>query len=148
MKTKAGLLLVALLMMGANYQDADATKKELAKFAGTWTISELTYNGEDHSKLKFNIVFKGDEAIIEGNDQVKKEYGRFKLKIDPTTKPKLLDISVSLGVQKDTSMEGIYEFKGDDLRFCVKVFGKDRPTEFSSPDGASIALVVLKRLAP
>lgn len=28
---------------------------------------------------------------------------------------------------------------------CVKVFGSDRPTEFKSPAGASIALLTLKR---
>ena len=88
-----------------------------------------------------------EEVVVEGNDKVKQEYARFKIKIDPTTMPKLFDIKVSAGVQKDATMEGIYEFKGKELRICLKVFGMDRPAEFSSPDGKSIALLVLKRPA-
>ena len=143
MKAKIGLCLAAALLVGAG--DVTDTKKEIAKFDGTWTVSEITYNGKDHSKLKFNFVFKGDEAVVEGNDQVKVEYARLKIKLDPTTTPKILDLTVGAGVQKDASMEGIYEFKGDELRICIKVFGKDRPTEFASPDGSSVALLVLKR---
>lgn len=142
MKT-IGLFLATALLLGSG--DATDIKKELAKFDGTWNVTEITYNGKDHSKLKFNFVFKGDEAIVEGNDQVKVEYARLKFKLDPTTTPKIVDLTVGAGVQKDASMEGIYEFRGKELRICIKVFGKDRPTEFSSPDGASVALLVLKR---
>jgi uncharacterized protein (TIGR03067 family) len=121
--------------------------KEIEKFQGTWSISELTYNGKDHGKLKFNFVFKGTDAVVEGDEKVKVEYARIKVKLDPTTMPKLCDITVVGGIQKDAVMEEIYEFKGEELRICAKVFGKDRPTEFSSPDGSSIVLMVLKKAA-
>ena len=144
MKTMIGLSLAGALMFGGG--DAAATKKELAKFEGTWNVAEITYNGKDHSKLKFNFVFKGDECIVEGDDKVKLEYARLKVKIDPATTPKIFDLTVGAGVQKGADMEGIYEFKGDELRICVRVFGgKERPAEFASPDGASIVLMVLKR---
>jgi uncharacterized protein (TIGR03067 family) len=146
MKTTIGLCLAAALTVGAG--GATDAKKELAKFDGTWNVSEIIYNGKDHSKLKFNFVFKGDEVVVEGDDKVKFEYARLKIKIDPTTTPKLFDLTVGGGVQKGAEMEGIYEFKGDELRICVRVFGnKDRPNEFTSPDGASVALMVLKRPA-
>jgi uncharacterized protein (TIGR03067 family) len=140
---KIGLCFVAALFLGTG--DATDAKEELAKFDGTWNVSEITYNGKDHSKLKFNFVFKGDEVVVEGDDKVKLEYARLKIKIDPTTTPKLFDLTVGAGIQKDAVMEGIYEFKDKELRICVKVFGKERPTEFSSPDGASVVLMVLKR---
>jgi uncharacterized protein (TIGR03067 family) len=143
MYTKAGLLLVAFLTIGGG--DASDTKKELAKLAGTWSVSELTYNGKDHPNLRFNMTFKDNEIVVEGNDAVKKEYARIKLTIDPSVKPKIMDFSVSDGVQKDAVIEGIYEFKDQELRICARVFGKERPTEFSSPDGASVVLMVLKR---
>jgi uncharacterized protein (TIGR03067 family) len=146
MNAKLGLCLAAVLAIGAG--DAADGKKELAKFDGTWNVSEITYNGTDHSKLNLNFVFKGDEVLVEGNDKVKLEYARFKIKLDPGTTPKLFDLTVKAGVQKDTSMEGIYEFKGDELKICIRVFGKERPTEFGSPDGSSVALLVLKRPAP
>ncbi len=139
MKTTIGLCLAAALMVGAG--DATDAKKELAKFDGAWNVSEITYNGTDHSKLKFNFVFKGDEVIVQGDDKVKVEYARLKIKIDPATTPKLFDITVGAGVQKGADMEGIYEFKGDELRICLHSFPATRngPLNSSSPDGASIA---------
>ena len=143
MHAKMTLLLVVGLMAGG--ADPKREKTELEKFQGTWSVSELTYNGKDHSKLKINFVFKGKEAVVEGNDKVKKEYARIKFAIDPSTMPKIFDITVADGVQQDAAMEGIYEFKGDELRICAKVFGKDRPNEFAAPDGSSIVLMVLTR---
>ena len=99
MKTKAGLFLVAALLIGAG--DAPDAKKEMAKFAGTWSVSELTYNGQDSNKLKFNLVFKGNEGVIEGDDEVKKEYARIKFKIDAAAKPKIIDFTIAEGIQKD-----------------------------------------------
>src|ERR1043165_5617896 len=146
MKTKVGWLLVAALLLAAgSAQSAKDAKNDTAKFAGKWTIEELTYDGNDHSKLKINIVFKGDEGIIEGDARVKNEYARIKFKLDPTTTPKIMEIKIAGGSQTDATMEAIYELKGDELRICARVFGKGRPTKFESPEGESIALVVLKR---
>ena len=149
MKLKTGSLLVVALLLGAG--DAEDAKKEVAKFAGTWSVSALKYNGEDvtnDAKLQFKFIFKGNEATVEGNEEVKKEYARLKFKLDPSVSPKIIDFTVALGIQKDAAIEGIYAIKGDELKICAKVFGKDRPTEFESPDGSSVVLMVLKRMAP
>ena len=143
MKTLIGLGLAVIMTFPAG--DAKDPKKELAKLEGTWNVTDITYNGKDHSKLNINFVFKGDEVLVEGNDKVKVEYARLKIKLDPTTKPRIFDLTVGEGVQKGNDMEGIYELKDDKLKICVKVFGKDRPSEFTSPDGSSVALLVLKR---
>lgn len=135
-------------LAAADDKPADAAKKELEKLQGTWTTSALTYNGKDYfadGKTGFRFVFKGDVATVEGNDQVKKEYAKLRFKLTPETKPRQLDLTVTDGVQKDAAIEGIYELKDDELKICVKVFGNDRPTEFESPAGSSIALLVLKR---
>jgi uncharacterized protein (TIGR03067 family) len=146
MKSKAGLLGLVVLLLGAG-GGADDQKKELAKFAGTWELAELTYNGEDESKLAFKVTFKGDEATIEGNADVKSEYAKIKFKLDPSAKPKIMDITVAGGSQTDAKMEGIYEFKDGQLRMCVKVFGQNRPTEFAAPADSSTVLMVLKKPA-
>jgi uncharacterized protein (TIGR03067 family) len=143
MTTFLELMLATGLIVGTG---AKQEKKEVEKFRGTWTVAELTYNGKDHSKLKFNFVFKGSEVVVEGDEKVKVEYAKLKFKIDTSTTPKIFDMTITDGIQKDAAMEGIYEFKGaDELRICATVFGKDRPAEFSSPDGKSIVLMVLKR---
>ena len=146
MKTKSSLLLVAILFIGA--ADAPSARTELDKVAGKWSVSELIYNGADHSTLNFNFTFKGDEGIIEGNDELKQEYAAIKIKLDPKTIPRTMDFSVVGGTQKDEVIEGIYELKGNELRICARVSGKDRPTKFASPDGSNIVLIVLKRANP
>jgi uncharacterized protein (TIGR03067 family) len=144
MKTKFTCMLVVALSLGAG-GSPDEQKKELAKLAGTWSLSELTYDGEDHSKLKFKIVFKGNEGTVEGNDKVTNEYSKIKFKINPSAKPRTMDITIAAGSQTDATMEAIYELKDDELRICAKVFGKDRPKQFAAPEGSTTVLVVLKR---
>src|ERR1700686_5870115 len=146
MKWKVACLVVVALSLGAGGRTEDQ-KKELSKFAGTWSLGSCRYDGEDHSKLKFKIVFKGDEGKVEGNDKVTNEYGKIKFKLDAKATPRTIDITVSAGSQTDATMKGIYEFKDDELRICAKVFGTERPKEFDAPDGSSTVLIVLKREA-
>src|SRR5476651_1530841 len=105
------MLLVAL-SIGAGGAGEDQ-KKELAKFAGTWTLSECKYDGDDHSKLKLKIVFKGNEGKVEGDASVTDQYGKITFKIDPSANPKTLDLTISSGSQTDVKMPAIYEFKDD-----------------------------------
>ncbi len=90
-------------------------------------------------------MIKGDVAAVEGNDAVKKEYTKLKMKLDPSTMPKCLDITIVGGVQNEMVMESIYEVKGDELKLAVKVVGKERPGKFESAEGESVALLKLKR---
>jgi uncharacterized protein (TIGR03067 family) len=142
MKTKISCLLIAALTLSAG--SAQDAKTDLAKIAGAWTVDGVIYDGEEH-KLKFKIVFKGNEGTVLENDQITNEYAKIKVKLDSSAKPKSMDITVSAGSQTDATMEGIYELKGDELRICAKVFGKDRPKEFAAPDGSMTVLLTLKR---
>src|SRR5262245_58456328 len=145
MRTAIGLSVISVFFLGsATAQDA---KKDLEKLAGRWDVTELTYNGKEHN-LKIKIIFKGAEGVVEGNDKVTNEYAKIKIKLEPDTKPRGMDITIVAGSQTDATMEGIYELKNDELRICAKVFGKDRPTEFAAPAGSSIVLMTLKRAGP
>ncbi len=108
----------------------------------------MVYDGEDHSKLLLTLTFKDGEAILEGDDAVKTEYARIKIKLDPAASPKIMDFNIVGGLQKGTVVEGIYEFKANELHICAKVFGNDRPKNFESSAGSNTALLVLKRPAP
>jgi uncharacterized protein (TIGR03067 family) len=146
MRLKLLLPVVACLLVAASDTD-EAAKKDLDKLRGTWETASLTYNGKDHAAdAKFRFVFKGDQAVVTGNQAIEKEYAKLKFKLDPTTTPRCADITVAGGVQLNAVIEGIYELKGDELRLCLKVFGQDRPLEFASPAGSSIALLVMKRV--
>jgi len=138
-------LLLSNLLGGVAPAD-EAARKELAALEGTWILQSLQFDGKDLTgDYKLSLVIKGETATVEGNDEVKMEYTRIGLKLDPSTMPKCLDLRVVGGTQKDSVLEGIYELKGDELKLCVKVLGKDRPGKFESPDGESIALVTFKR---
>ncbi len=142
MHAKLGCALIGILFLGAG--DGTDAKKETAKFQGAWNLSAITYDGEE-LKLKFKIVFKGDEGVVKGNDKVADEYAKIKFKLDPAAKPRSIDITVTGGTQTDSGMKGIYEFKDGDLHICAKVFGDGRPSEFSSAEGSNIVLLVLKK---
>jgi uncharacterized protein (TIGR03067 family) len=143
-----GVLIAGLSARG---EPPAEVKKELERLQGKWEFVSLVYNGKDFfadGKARFDFVIKGDHVTVEGNDAVRKEYATLRLKPDPQTTPHCLDIVVTGGAQKDAVIEGIYELKGDELRICAKIGAKERPTEFASPEGASIVLAVLKKAKP
>jgi uncharacterized protein (TIGR03067 family) len=136
------LIVAALLLKSAAAQTSD---KEVDKLQGTWMPQKLLYNGKDLSedaRFKFKLIFKGKQATLVGGADTVKDYGKLLFKLDPSTSPRICDMSVG---NSDQVIEGIYELKGNELKICARVFGKDRPTEFSSPGGAGIALAVFKK---
>jgi uncharacterized protein (TIGR03067 family) len=142
------VLLVVLFPLPAGA--GDDGKKEIGKVQGTWIMTQLKHNGRDISadeKTKFKLVFKGDLATVEGDDDLKKEYAKVTFKFDPAATPKLVDMKIIAGSQKDAVIEGIYQLKGDEFKICANVFGNSRPTEFDAPEGSSMVLVVMKREA-
>jgi uncharacterized protein (TIGR03067 family) len=66
-----------------------------------------------------------------------------KMKLDPTKSPKHVDLEhYATGVP---AWPGIYELNGDDLKVCLNLEGKARPTEFKTKAGDKCLLLVLKR---
>jgi uncharacterized protein (TIGR03067 family) len=146
------VFVVGLVMLGNSIQagEAEAAKKETAKLQGTWKVTSVIYNGKDFyekGQTQFDFVIKGDQIVVQGNDAVRKEYARLRFTLDPTTMPKIFDLTVTDGIQAKTKMEGIYQMKGDDLKLCVRIFGLNRPNEFAAAAGSSNALLVLKRIS-
>jgi uncharacterized protein (TIGR03067 family) len=121
-------------------------KKDLDALQGTWTVESLEYDGQNETDMfKLALVFKGAVLTVEGDGEVRKGYGKIRVKLDPSTKPKCVDFSIAAGTQQGSVLEGVYELKGDELRLCVRVLGKERPSEFKSSSGSGIALLRLKR---
>jgi uncharacterized protein (TIGR03067 family) len=144
MKARALVLVGAILLVAAD----DAAKKDQDKLQGRWEAIAIEYNGKDLKadgvKLTFN--FKGNKATIEGTEEITKDFSGFTFKLDPSTNPKCIDMTVTGGDQKDSVIEGIYEFKGEEFRLCAKITAKERPAKFASPEGEFIGLVTLKRI--
>jgi hypothetical protein len=52
------------------------------------------------------------------------------------------------GPEKGNTSLGIYELQGDDLKLCLTITAKDRPTEFAAKPKSGHGFEVLKREKP
>ncbi len=163
MKTLAVLGLALLLLIGgtgafayhllateadAKKTKADAEKTDAEKILGVWTFESGKADGQElqgaeGKRIKNSTYeFTADKLIVKHKDGTR-EAG---YKLDPSAKPKTLDVIVNLPGGEETR-PGIYKLEGDTLTYCAKKpAGPDeRPTEFESKEGSGIVLLVLKR---
>lgn len=143
--TMLSALAAVLVLETAAAQD-EATKKELARFQGTWKV--IGYEAADKEKpppgfLEMTrFVFLGDRLIIKLGDKQTEETA---FKIDPTKKPPTIDIQSSRGPNKGKFAAGIYAFEGGTLKICAGAPDQKRPTAFKSEPGSKTAVITLQR---
>ena len=124
----------------------DATKKEIEKLQGTWAVQTVEFDGEKLTEkfiTEIKLVVAGDKITVNGNFPEKERYGKFTWKIDPTTMPKVIDLSLS-GEEKNV-LEGIYQLEKDNWKICLKLNPRNRPDKFATQQGSDTVLVNLKR---
>jgi uncharacterized protein (TIGR03067 family) len=113
--------------------NVDPVKDELKQLEGKWDYA----------------VSRGDLAVTiqAGTYTSADSKGNVRLaavmKVDPTKKPKWLDMVYIAGPLKGQTLLALYEVKGDTLTLCIHMSGKDRPTALQG--GGNIDLCVLKR---
>ena len=124
----------------------EAVAKELQAFKGTWRMSSKEVDGKKLSEEEIKDVIatndgsgkfsvrRGDKALGEGT-----------VKLDPTKKPKAIDVTFTEGERKGKTVLGIYEIDSDAFRVCVANPGDERPAEFSSRVGSGCILIVFQR---
>jgi uncharacterized protein (TIGR03067 family) len=141
------LLLVVTGLTAAADDKEKAIKEDRKKYEGTWQVISLEVDGnkspeDDAGKITVVNEADGKWAIeVEG-----KVIARGTSEIDPTKKPRAVDLTVTEGDGKGQTALGIYEFSDDTRKVCLAPAGKDRPTEFSSKAGSGHILTVLKRV--
>jgi uncharacterized protein (TIGR03067 family) len=149
MKARGWMVLAAglLLAAGAPSKD-DLAKKDLDAMKGTWKAVSGEEDGkavqEDDAK-KFKLVVDGDKYTftVEG---VSEEQGTIKL--DPSQKPRAIDVMILSGDDKGKSQHGLYEVEGDTLKLCFTPPGRERPKELAGKEGTNATLFVFKRQKP
>ena len=140
------LFVVTGLTAAADDKDK-AIKEDRKKYEGTWQVVSLEVNGnksaeEDAKKITVVNEADGKWAIeVEG-----KVVARGTSEIDPTKKPKAVDLTVTEGANSGKTTLGIYEFGEDSRKVCLAPAGKARPAEFSSTAANGHVLAVLKRM--
>jgi uncharacterized protein (TIGR03067 family) len=138
------LVLAAGLSVAADDKDKDVLDKEYAKFEGTWQIVSLEVDGMKVPEE----AFKESRLIIKGKEfTMKEKIATYKgtFLIDPTKKPKTIDMKFTEGPEKGNTSLGIYELDGEDFKLCLTITAKDRPTEFAAKAKSGLGLEVLKR---
>jgi uncharacterized protein (TIGR03067 family) len=140
---KALLVVVCGLLVAADDKD-DVVKKEKTKLKGTYTM----VSGEEQgTKLPEGFIsigtieFTNDKMIIKGKGKSEATY-----KIDPSQKPKTIDLTPQDGSEKGKLIKGIYVIDGGTLTICTATKSdNDRPTEFATKKGSGSVLMVLKK---
>lgn len=111
---------------------------------GTWLPASAEFGGEkfpDEVRKTIKLVLKGDRYTVTAGTQP--DSGT--IKVDPSAKPKAMDITGTEGPNKGKTFPAIYEHDGDTLQICYDLDGKARPTEFKSKPGTKQFLVTYKR---
>jgi uncharacterized protein (TIGR03067 family) len=142
------MLVVAAVGLMLAADGKDDAQKQMKELQGTWKATSIEFSGEKvlgDSVRDLQLVIKGNHMTVEGDFPDSEKYGKLTLKIDPTTKPKLMDVTITGGDDKGTVVEAVYEVTKDELKICANPFAKDRPTEFSSKPNSSTVLAVFRR---
>jgi uncharacterized protein (TIGR03067 family) len=144
-----GLWFIAALATAADKEDA--VKAEREKLQGVWQATKWIDEDGDAAPAEetknYTMEFKGEEIIIRADA---KDSGRaHKFRIDPSQKPKWIDVETSgLPVA-----EGIYKLDDEELTICI-VSGErngktaPRPTEFEAKKKEKYTVFVLKKRKP
>lgn len=91
------------------------------------------------------MIFKDDTIAADGDFPDKDKYAKFTYKLDPSTTPKIMDVTITAGEEKGTTFEGIYELDKDKLKICLRILGKERPSEFATKANSNLVLLTLER---
>jgi uncharacterized protein (TIGR03067 family) len=131
MKYEGILILAAGLLIAADDPKDTAIKKDLEAIKGSWVATSYIKDTKPapEADLKgMKLTIAGDQVTFtKGKDNRKTTY-----KLDPTQKPKTVDIVMIDGPDKGKTLQGIYEITGDDLKICLAVLDKPRPKEFAA----------------
>jgi uncharacterized protein (TIGR03067 family) len=144
----AVVCLFALVRSQAAGGDADeeAAAKDLQALDGTWRLSSKEVDGkkfgEEEIKDVIGVIDGSGRYSVRRGDTVA---GQGTVKLDPTKKPKTIDVTPTEGERKGKPSLGIYEIEGDAFRMCMARPGDGRPAEFSAKAGSGRTLVVYQR---
>jgi uncharacterized protein (TIGR03067 family) len=139
-------VLVAGLMVAA----APAPKEEpdAKALQGNWQAVTYEANGAGQKDVADKVVCTCEKGVFTFKYDGKVVW-KAKLKLDPSKKPRAIDLTITEGENKGKSILGIYQLDKDGLKWCTASAGDDeRPTGFTSKSGSNIALYTFKKVDP
>jgi uncharacterized protein (TIGR03067 family) len=151
MFARLGIVLAVALLFAASVRveeppakKGEENRKDLQEMQGTWQLESV----EDSKKTKLDArkrtLFVGGELVVvqEGDKVV--QAGT--LRLVASKSPRVIDFVVRSGEREDTTMLGIYELKGDQLKVCFDPEGESRPKKFAAKADTSVYVATYKRV--
>lgn len=145
MQFKARIVVTLVLSFSLGVRSDHA--KDGDSLEGVWLPSTAELAGRkfpDEVRKTIKLVVKNNKYTV----TVGKTVDQGTVKLNPTAKPKELDITGTDGPNKGKTILAIYALDGDTLRVCYDLSGKRRPTEFKTNEGTQLFLVTYKREKP
>lgn len=116
-----------VLMLAADTEKQEATKKEMEKLQGTWVWKTTETFGRAapfwYPAKSFRVEGHKIVLMTDGKEVAETECT---FKVDPSQKPKALDLIIKTG-RKTRTTKCIYTLDGDELKICLE--GVDKPEE-------------------
>ena len=138
--TRYGMTFLAIgLFVFASQAKAD-DKADKEKFQGEWSLVTLEENGEsqkitEESDHYIKLKIEGDKFMV----GLKNGDHDATFAVDPSKKPKTIDVTLKGGDQDGKVMKGFYELDGDTLKICIGTPEAPlRPAEFKSKDAVKV----------
>lgn len=151
-RVQFAVAVVALTLVAAAFaaDDKSADGKVPAELQGTWRAVASEMDGEKQPEddvRQHTLVFSGDTLVVNKDGQM---VMKGKVKVDAAQKPAHLDFKLEENPANPDdvgkSLTGIYEVKGDDMKWCfVLPDHTDRPKDFKSESGSGQIYATLKR---
>lgn len=139
-------LALTLVFAVAQTATSDAPKDGDA-IQGTWRASAAELGGKpfpEEVRKSIKLTLKDGKYTV----TVGKNPDQGDVKLDPSAKPKTMDVTGTEGPNKGKTILAIYELDGDALKVCYDLSGKARPAAFKSAEGTQQFLVTYKREKP
>jgi uncharacterized protein (TIGR03067 family) len=141
------LVMLAVAFLAADEPAAEA-KKELARLQGEWVMAALEVEGQavpDEKIRDTTLTIKGDKYTV----LTRGKKHEVSITLDPSRKPKAIDMAFPDGPNLPKIGKGIYKLEGDTLVICrAQSTDAPRPDQFGTWPNTGLYLVTWKRKAP
>lgn len=135
-------LLAPMIWIAAFDDSADQDSTD-----GVWKAESAEFAGAafpDEAIKSWKLTLKKDTYLLESNEG--NDEGE--CVVDAKKSPKTMKITGTNGPNKGKTFLAIYERKGETLRVCYDLSGKETPTEFATKKDTRLFLVTYKKAKP
>jgi uncharacterized protein (TIGR03067 family) len=158
---QAVLLLSLIVAVGCQSQATrqrakeEAIKEPRQDIDGTWVLMSSEVDGKNALDIGANTEGEATLVLQHGKGSVRsagEEVAEFSYNVDPSKRPKTLDLTLVKGIGFYKPFEGsnslaIFELNKDTLKTCFTLFAvqRERPAEFVTKPKSGLLLEVWKR---